>query len=375
MTAALFSPITFRALTLKNRLTVSPMCQYSARHGVANDWHFAHLARFGLGGFGTVMVEATGVLPEGRISYGCTGLWEDGQIAPLARIVEFLHSQGAAAAIQLGHAGRKASTPVPWRGAAPMTEDERRAVGHEHWQPIAPSALAHSADPAFQTPRAIETGELPALVLAFADAARRADRAGFDIVEIHGAHGYLINQFLSPLANRRTDAYGGSFDNRTRLPLEIVQAMRAAWPSGKPLFMRMSVSDQVPGGWTVDDSMAFAAIVRQMGVDLIDCSSGGFDGARIAARPCYQAPLARALRQSGMPTMAVGLITTPAEAEELIADGSADLIALGRAALDDPNWPHHARAALEGGDSFGHWPKQAGGAVRNKERALGRFKG
>lgn len=375
MPSPLFSTFTLRDLTFKNRLTVSPMCQYSARHGVANDWHFAHLSRFALGGFGTVMVEATGVLPEGRISYGCTGLWDDGQIAPLARIVDFLHSQGAAAAIQLGHAGRKASTPVPWRGAVTMTEDENRAVGYEHWQPVGPSALAHSADPAFQTPRALEIGEMPALVRAFADAARRADRAGFDIVEIHAAHGYLINQFLSPLANMRTDAYGGSFDNRTRLPLEIVEAMRAAWPAGKPLFMRMSVSDLVPGGWTVDDSIAFARLVRQMGVDLIDCSSGGFDGARIEVRPCYQAPFARALRQSGMPTMAVGLISTPAEAEGLIADGSADLIALGRTALDDPNWPHHARAALEGADSYAHWPRQAGGAVRNRDRALGRIKG
>lgn len=375
MTSPLFAPITFRNLTLKNRLTVSPMCQYSARHGLANDWHFAHLARFALGGFGTVMVEATGVVPEGRITYGCTGLWEDAQIAPLARIVDFIHSQGAAAAIQLGHAGRKASTPLWWRGSFNETEDERREAAFEHWQPVGPSAVAHSADPDYQTPRAIEAGEMPALVQAFADAANRADRAGFDIVEIHGAHGYLINQFLSPLGNQRTDAYGGAFDNRTRLPLEIVQAMRAAWPAGKPLFLRMSVSDLAPGGWTLEDSIAFAGIVRQMGVDLIDCSSGGFEGATFAVGPCFQAPLARALRQSGMPSMAVGLITTPQEAEGLIADGSADLIALGRAALDDPNWPHHARAALEGGDSYAHWPRQAGFAVRNKDRALGRIAG
>lgn len=373
MPSLLFTPTVFRNLTLKNRLVVSPMCQYSARQGLANDWHFAHLSRFALGGFGTIMVEATGVLPEGRISASCLGLWEDAQIAPLARIVEFAHSQGAAAGIQLGHAGRKASTPVPWRGAG--AETEAAQSGAEQWQPVGPSALAHSADPAFQTPRALGTGEIPALVQAFADAARRADRAGFDIVEIHAAHGYLLNQFLSPLANTRTDAYGGSFDNRIRLPLEIVEAMRAAWPAGKPLFMRMSVSDLVPGGWTVEDSIAFARLVRQMGVDLIDCSSGGFDGARIEVRPCYQAPFARALRQSGMPTMAVGLISTPAEAEGLLNDGSADLIALGRTALDDPNWPHHARTALVGAESYAHWPRQAGSAVRNRDRALGRIKG
>lgn len=375
MTLPLFSPFTLRNLTLKNRLVVSPMCQYSARHGVANDWHFAHLARFALGGFGTVMVEATAATPEGRITYGCIGLWSDDQIAPLARIARFLRTQGAASAIQIGHAGRKASTPLWWRGSFNETEAEKAEVAFEHWQPVGPSAVAHSNDPDYQVPRALEASELPELARAFADAVRRADTAGFDIVEIHAAHGYLLNQFLSPLGNRRTDAYGGTFDNRTRFPLEVVQAMRAAWPRGKPLFLRMSVSDLAPGGWTVEDSIAFAGIVRQMGVDLIDCSSGGFEAAKFNIGPCFQAPLARALRQTGMPTMAVGLISTPVEANALVADGSADLIALGRTALDDPNWPHHARAALEGGDSFAHWPKQAGFAVRNRDRALGRIKG
>lgn len=374
MTHPLFSPFSLRDLTLKNRLVVSPMCQYSARHGFANDWHFAHLARFGLGGFGAVMVEATAVSPEGRITYGCLGLWEDAQIAPLARIVDVLHSQGAVTAIQLGHAGRKASTPLWWRGAFNETEEEKPQVAFEQWQPVAPSAVAHSADPTYQTPRALEVAEIAALVQGFADAAVRADKAGFDVIEIHAAHGYLLNQFLSPVANRRTDAYGGSFDNRTRFALEIVQAMRAVWPKGKPLFLRMSVQDAIEGGWTVADSVAFAGIVGQMGVDLIDCSSGGFDGAKLVPGPCFQAPLARAVRAAGMPTMAVGLITTPAEAGAIVAEGTADLVALGRTALDDPNWPLHARGVLDGGDSFAHWPKQAGFAVRNRDRALGRLK-
>ncbi len=374
MTSPLFLPITFRDLTLKNRLAVSPMCQYSARHGVANDWHFAHLSRFAIGGFGTVMVEATAATAEGRITYGCLGLWDDAQIAPLARIVDAIKSQGAAAAIQIGHAGRKASTPLWWRGSFNETDEEKREAAFEHWQPVAPSAVAHMNHPDYQTPRAFELGELSGLVSSFAQATLRAERAGFDIVEIHAAHGYLLNQFLSPIGNQRTDAYGGSFDNRTRLPLEVIQAMRAAWPMGKPLFMRMSVQDAVDGGWSVEDSKVFARIVRQMGVDLIDCSSGGFDGAKLIPGPCFQAPLARALRETGIATMAVGLITTPNEANELIQDGSADLIALGRTALDDPNWPLHARAALEPGDTYDLWPKQAGYAVRNRERALGRLR-
>ncbi len=374
MTSPLFLPITFRDLTLKNRLAVSPMCQYSARHGVANDWHFAHLSRFAIGGFGTVMVEATAATAEGRITYGCLGLWDDAQIAPLARIVDAIKSQGAAAAIQIGHAGRKASTPLWWRGSFNETDEEKREAAFEHWQPVAPSAVAHMNHPDYQTPRAFELGELSGLVSSFAQATLRAERAGFDILEIHAAHGYLLNQFLSPLGNQRTDAYGGSFDNRTRLPLEVIQAMRAAWPMGKPLFMRMSVQDAVDGGWSVEDSKVFARIVRQMGVDLIDCSSGGFDGAKLIPGPCFQAPLARALRETGIATMAVGLITTPDEANELIQDGSADLIALGRTALDDPNWPLHARAALEPGDTYDLWPKQAGFAVRNRERALGRLR-
>jgi 2,4-dienoyl-CoA reductase-like NADH-dependent reductase (Old Yellow Enzyme family) len=229
--------------------------------------------------------------------------------------------------------------------------------------------------PDYQVPRALEAGELPGLVAAYAAAARRAAQAGFDIVEIHAAHGYLLNQFLSPVANRREDAYGGTRDNRMRFPLEVVDAMRTAWPAEKPLFMRLSVQDAIEGGWTVEDSLVFAAEARALGVDLIDSSSGGFAGAALVPGPCFQVPLARYLRAAGTPTMAVGLITTAEEADGIVARGDADLVALGRQALDDPNFPHHARAALEKADPYIHWPRQTGFAVRNRDRALGRRTG
>ncbi len=364
----LLSSTQIRDLTLRNRLVVSPMCQYSAVHGVANDWHFAHLSRFALGGFGTVMVEATGVAPDGRITYGCLGLWDDAQIAPLAQIARFLKSQGAAAAIQIGHAGRKASTPLWWRGAFNETEAEKPLVGFESWQPVGPSPIAHMDHPDFQTPRELTLAEVQALPSKFAEALSRADRAGFDIVEIHGAHGYLISQFLSPVSNHRTDAYGGSRLNRMRLLLEIIEASRAVWPAGKPLFLRISVQDGLHGGWNVEDSQALAVEATARGVDVIDCSSGGFAGATIRPAPGYQVPLAKALKQTGARTMAVGLITTAEQAEAVLTSGAADLVALGRTALDQPNFPVHAARAL--GDSADFWPKQSGFAVRLRDAAL-----
>jgi 2,4-dienoyl-CoA reductase-like NADH-dependent reductase (Old Yellow Enzyme family) len=368
----LLSPVSFRGVTFRNRLVVSPMCQYSARHGLANDWHFAHLARFALGGFGAVIVEATGVVPEGRITYGCLGLWEDAQIAPLARIVAFLKSQGAVTGIQIGHAGRKASTPLWWRGAFNETEAEKPGVAFESWQPVAPSAVAHMDHPDYQVPRALTLEEVQALPGHFAAAARRALVAGFDLIEIHGAHGYLLDQFLSPVANKRTDAYGGSRENRMRLLLEVVEAIRAVWPAEKPLFLRLSVQDAIAGGWTVEDSVVLAGEVKARGVDLIDCSSGGFAGAGVVPAPGYQVPLARALRASGIATMAVGLITTPDAAEEVVASGAADLVALGRTALDDPNFPLHARRVLGETDVYAQYPRPTGFAVRLRDQALER---
>ncbi len=368
----LFSPLTLRGLTLKNRLVVSPMCQYSARNGFADDWHLVHLGRFGLGGFALVTVEATAVTPRGRITYGDTGIWDDDHIAPLKRIVDFLHTQDAAAGIQLAHAGRKASGPIPWRGGVPETEADKQEWAYDHWQPEAPSPLPHAEGS--QTPHELSRAEIAGLVSAFADAARRADRAGFDVAEIHGAHGYLIDQFLSPLANKRTDEYGGSRENRMRFALEVVKAVRAVWPTEKPLFMRFSVQDWHEDGWQVEDSVALARAVKALGVDVINSSSGGFAEGKVVAGPGYQVPLADAVRKGAdIATMAVGLITGFAQAAEIISEGQADLIALGRAALDDPNWPLHAREALPSAETdYADWPKQAAYAIRGLRKAVGR---
>lgn len=354
----LFSPATMRGLTLRNRAVVAPMCQYSAQDGFANDWHMVHLGRFAIGGFGLVILEATGVTAEGRISYGDLGLWKDEQIAPLARIVDFLHSQGTAAGIQLAHAGRKASTPVAWHGDVVKTEAGRASVGYEAWIPVAPSAVAHSSDPSFTVPTALDLDGIAGIVDAFVAAARRAEQAGFDIVEIHAAHGYLLNQFLSPLANKRTDQYGGSRENRMRLPLEVVDAVRAVWPADKPLLVRISVSDNAVNGWQVEDSVAFAKELKARGIDAIDCSSGGFAEGTIKPAANYQVAFAEAVRRGAdIATMAVGLIADAAAAEAIIANGQADFVALARGALDDPNWAVHARHDL-GSDNYDLWPVQ-----------------
>lgn len=369
----LFAPYPAGALTLKNRLVVAPMCMYSAKHGVANDYHLIHYGRFALGGFGLVIVEATAVTPEGRISYGDLGLWDDGQIDGLARVVAGIKAGGAAAGIQLAHAGRKASATVPWRGGFTETEAEKAEIGFATWQPVAPSAVPHAANsPVYQLPHALTLAEIAALKDSFVAAARRADAAGFDLVEVHGAHGYLLNQFLSPLANQRTDAYGGALENRMRFPLEVVAAVRAVWPAEKPLWVRLSVSDNHPDGWSAADSVVLARALKALGVDVVDCSSGGFDGAVLAPKPLYQVPLARAVRDgAGIATAAVGLITRPEEAAAIVDGGDADFVALAREALDDPNWPLHARAALGASVDYADWPKQSGYAIRNKDRALG----
>jgi 2,4-dienoyl-CoA reductase-like NADH-dependent reductase (Old Yellow Enzyme family) len=355
----LFTPATLRGLTLRNRTVVAPMCQYSARDGFANDWHVVHLGRFGMGGFGLVILEATGVVPEGRISYGDLGLWKDEQIAPLARIVDFLHSQGAAAGIQLAHAGRKASTPVSWNGPDQLaTEEQRQAVGYEHWVPVAPSAESNDpANPAFQVPTELDLAGIQRVIDGFVASTLRAERAGFDTVEIHAAHGYLLNQFLSPLANHRTDAYGGSRENRMRLLLEVTAAVRAVWPEHKPLLVRLSVSDNNADGWQVEDSVVLARELKALGVDAIDCSSGGFAQGRIKSAPAYQVPFAKAVKEGAdIPTMAVGLLGDAQADEAILENGDADFIALARAALDDPNWPLHASRALEG--NYDLWPVQ-----------------
>ncbi|MDC9825950.1 NADH:flavin oxidoreductase/NADH oxidase [Devosia sp. ZB163] len=368
----LFTPFTLRGLTIRNRTVIAPMCQYTSQHGFANDWHFVHLGRFALGGFGLVILEATGVTPEARISYGDLGLWDDEHIAPLAHIVQFLKAEGSATGIQLAHAGRKAATPIAWRHGFDETEAEKAEYAYETWIPEAPSAERHSDNPAFQMPVELDKAGIHRLVQSFADAARRADQAGFDTVEIHGAHGYLINQFLSPLANHRTDEYGGSRENRMRFALEVTEAVRAAWPEEKPLLMRLSVTDGSPGGWSIDDTIALSLELKSLGVDMIHCSSGGFDGYSLKSAPLYQVQLSKAVRAAGIPTIAVGLIDDPYDAERILESGEADLVAFARTALEDPNWAIHARHILEGGgDAYQLWPKQARNRIRDRDRVLG----
>lgn len=346
---ALFTPLTLRALTLKNRIAVSPMCQYSCQDGFASDWHLVHLGSRAVGGAALVIAEATAVEARGRISPACVGIWRDEHIPPLARIVAFIHSQGAAAGLQLAHAGRKASTLPPWAGRRPLSPAEGG------WEVVAPSPLPF--DTGHPVPRALSVAEIGALVAAFARAAERAAEAGFDFLEVHAAHGYLIHQFNSPLTNHRDDAYGGSFANRTRFCREVVAAVRRVWPAERPLSVRLSCTDWVEGGWDLAQTVALARELKALGVDLIDCSSGGtVPYQQIVEAPGYQAPFAAAVRrEAGVPTAAVGLITEPHQANAIIADGQADLVLLAREFLREPYWPLKAARAL-GCDVV--WPVQ-----------------
>jgi 2,4-dienoyl-CoA reductase-like NADH-dependent reductase (Old Yellow Enzyme family) len=354
MAHPLFSPFQLRSLTFSNRIGVSPMCQYSCENGFATDWHLVHLGARAQGGAALVTLEASAVTPEGRISPADLGIWKDEHIPALERIVRFLHSQGARAGIQLAHAGRKASMAAPFT-LAPGTGERLVPIFEGGWQPVAPSAIAFSA--AYAVPQALDQPGILAVIEAFRMAARRALAAGFDFVEIHAAHGYLLNEFLSPLANQRTDAYGGSFENRARLVLEVVDAVRAEWPAHLPLFIRISSTDWAEGGWAIDDSVRLAPLLREHGVDLIDCSSGGLvPGVQIPIGPGYQVPFAaRIRREAGIPTAAIGMITEPAQANGIIANGEADLVFLAREMLRDPYWPVHAAIAF---DEPASWPAQ-----------------
>lgn len=325
------------------------MCQYSCEDGFATDWHLVHLGARAQAGPGLVTLEASAVLPEGRISSADLGIWKDAHIPALKRIAEFVHSQGVRAGIQLAHAGRKASRTAPFAGERALLPEEGA------WQPVAPSAIAFSD--AYAQPLALDRQGIAAIVDAFRRAALRADRAGFDIIEIHAAHGYLLHEFLSPLANHRTDEYGGSFENRARFPLEVVDAVRAAWPEHLPLFLRISATDWAEGGFTLDDAVKLAKLLCGHGVDLVDCSSGGqVPNALIPFAPGYQVPFAaRIRREAGIATAAVGLITDPHQADGIIAKGEADMVFLAREMLRDPYWPLHAAAALGEPAS---WPKQ-----------------
>ncbi len=341
MTSKLFSPYTLRGLTLPNRIVVSPMCQYSAAEGTVGDWHIMHLGQFAVGGAGLIMVEAAGVEPAGRITLGCVGIYSDRNEAALARVVGFCRDHGQAKiGIQLAHAGRKASNKLPWDGGGPLGADEGA------WQTFGPSALPF--DPSWHTPDALDRAGLDRVKAGFVQAARRAERIGFDLVEIHAAHGYLLHSFLSPLSNRREDDYGGSLENRLRFPLEVFEAVRAVWPAEKPLGLRVSASDWVPGGWDIEGTVALAQALKARGCDFMDVSSGGnAPDQKIDLGPGYQTRFAAAVRrETGLATMAVGSITEPLQAETILKTGQADLIALARGLLYDPRWPWHAAEVL-----------------------------
>jgi 2,4-dienoyl-CoA reductase-like NADH-dependent reductase (Old Yellow Enzyme family) len=341
MPSALFSPFRQRDVTLRNRVVVSPMCQYSCEEGHATDWHLVHLGSRAVGGAGAVIAEAAAVLPEGRISPDDLGVWQDSQIEPLARIFRFIRKQGAVPAIQLAHAGRKASTAAPWRGGGPVGPDQGG------WRDLdAPSSLPFTAG--HVTPGALDQAGINQVIAAFAAAAGRMNEAGAEIVELHAAHGYLLHQFLSPLSNRRDDHYGGSFANRTRLVREVVAAVREVWPERLPVYLRVSATDWVDDGWTLDESVELTRKLAPLGVDLIDCSSGGaVADAVIPVAPGFQVPFAERIRtETGIATAAVGLITTADQANAIVAEGRADLVLMAREFLRRPQWPLHAAREL-----------------------------
>ncbi|CAO3436969.1 NADH:flavin oxidoreductases, Old Yellow Enzyme family [Azospirillum doebereinerae] len=374
----LATPLTLRSVTLGNPVVISPMCQYSAVDGMAGEWHRVHLGRFAMGGAGLVIVEATAVTEQGRITPGDLGLWDDRQVAPLRGIAAMLKDLGAVPGIQLGHAGRKASTQRPWQGHGPLGAEDA-ARGEPPWPVVAPSPLP-VAD-GWQTPHQLDRDGLAGIVEAWRTAALRALDAGFEVVELHCAHGYLLHQFLSPLSNTRNDGYGGDFAGRCRFPLEVARAVRAVWPDDKPMFVRISATDWIEGGWTLEDSVVFARDLKALGVDVIDCSSGGMVGvsataAAVPRHPGFQVPFAETIRrEAGIATMAVGLILDGPQAEAILRDGRADLVAIGREALADPNWPLRARQQLTGDGNFDGWPEQAGWWLGRRARTLDRKAG
>lgn len=351
--ARLFEPLRLRGIAFRNRIFVSPMCMYSAEDGVPNDWHLVHLGSRAVGGAALVMAEATGVSSEGRISPGDTGLWNDRQLVPFKRIADFVAAQGAVPAIQLAHAGRKASTHVPWKGGRPL------AAGEGAWTTLGPSPIPF--DSGFPPPHEMTPSDIDRVTTEFASAARRAAEAGFGVVEVHAAHGYLLHEFLSPLSNRRADEYGGSLENRMRFPLGVVRAVRRAIPEDRCVFVRLSATDWAEGGWDLPQSIELSRILKMEGVDLVDCSSGGLvPHAKIPAAPGYQVPFAEAIRrEAGIATAAVGMITEPRQAEEILAAARADAIVMARAFLRDPYWPLHA--AKELGEDV-DWPMPYGRA-------------
>ncbi len=370
----LFTPVKIRDVTLKNRVVISPMATYSAVDGLANDWHLGHIARLALGGASSVMVEATAVTEQGRITNGDMGLWSSAHVPPLKRITAFMKSNGVVPSIQIGHAGRKGSMQRPWHGNGPITTADK-SRGDKTWDIVGPTSEPMAEG--YIAPSALSASDMKALAGHWADAAKRAVEAGFEFIEIHNAHGYLIHQFLSPLSNKRNDAYGGDFAGRTRFPLEVAAAVRGAVPKGMPVFLRVSAVDGVDGGWSMDDTVAYAKELKLRGIDLIDCSSGGLSGsattARIKRTWGFQVPYAsRVRKEAGLMSMAVGLILDPQHAEHVLQQGDADLIAIGREALVNPSWPQMAEIALgrKPSDAMDDWPVPYGWWLKHRERSL-----
>lgn len=371
----LFTPLRLRDLTLANRIVISPMCQHACNDGRANDWHLVHLGKFALGGAGLIFTESAAVSPHGRIGLHDLGLWDDGQIAPLARIVDFVHAQGSCLGVQISHAGRKAGCQPLWEGGRAYTPAELTQIaGPVGWRRLAPSAIPAGLE--WSAPEAVDDAGMAEVIEAFSAATRRAQAAGFDCLELHFAHGYLAASFLSPLSNQRTDEYGGSRENRMRFPLRIARAVRCHWPGSKPLFCRISAVDGAEGGWDLSDSVVLAQALSALGVDVIDVSSGGLgeETHRLAVPRGlgFQVDFAAIVRQqAGAIVQAVGMIVDGPQAESILASGAADLIAIGRAALDDPYWPRRAYEQLTGQTNYASWPVRHGAWLARREQGMG----
>jgi 2,4-dienoyl-CoA reductase-like NADH-dependent reductase (Old Yellow Enzyme family) len=368
---ALFRPLTLRGVTLRNRIVVSPMCQYLAEEGQPRAWHMAHHARFALSGVGAAIVEATGVTRDGRITHGCTGLWDDSQIAPWAAVTQLYRDHGVVSGVQLNHAGGKGATARPWEGAGALPEEGPEAA----WTCIGPSAVPMR--PGWRTPRAASEADITEVIAGFVSASRRAVRAGFGLIELHGAHGYLLHAFLSPLSNRRDDAYGGNLAGRMRLPLQVAEAVRAAIPDTMPLLWRASLTDHTEGGLTLADSIVLARELKARGVDLIDCSAGGISAPVSMMQQMvphgFQVPLAEAVkREAGIATMAVGMITDPVLADAIVAEGRADCVALARELIANPAWAYHAAVTLGVADPEAVLPGPYAFYLRRRVQAQGR---
>lgn len=365
----LFTPVKLRGVTARNRIVVSPMSQYCAENGEPTDWHLVHLGKFAMGGAGIVFVEETSVEERARKTYHCPGIYTDAQAKAWRRVTDFLGSQGALSAIQLGHAGRKVASKAPWEGFAPLT-DEDSASGQAPWRGIAPSPVP--VKPGAIVPREMDRDDIKAVIDSHIMACRRSIDAGFDICEIHGAHGYIIQQFLSPVTNKRTDGYGGDIQGRMRFGLELTEAVRDAWPKDRPVFFRTSCVDGKGGAWSMNDTVVLAAELKSRGVDVIDCSSGGIEGpltlAVVPRVPGYHVPFAESIRREvGIPTMAVGFITEAAQAERYLAAGQCDLVALAREMMWNPNWPAHAARALGQTDPLDLLPPSYAWWLRRRE--------